>query len=235
MTDRRRRELGTLFRRETNERLEVIESALERASRSPMEDLARLQAQAHEAAHSLRGIAAMAGVTDVAELSADLERMLEGDTVAPAVVPALAELAAAIRARLDGASVAVRPSEAPADGGPLVLLHVDDDATSRRLVQIIVGAAGGITLLSAPDGKRALELARSARPGLVLLDLHLAGEDGEALLRRLRDTPTTSDARIVVMSAESDPGVAERLVAAGADGFVTKPVEPEALLDLLRA
>ena len=80
-------------------------------------------------------------------------------------------------------------------------------------------------LLTAPEGETVQELVRRQRPDLVLLDLHLPGIDGEEVLRRLRADPRTADLPVVMVSADVNPWHRERLLEAGADDYLTKPLD----------
>ena len=197
-----------LFEREAASRLEALEHAVD-------------PRDAREAAHSLHGLAALAGFATVEQRAAAVERSLGDGDELPA---ALAEQVSALRAAL----------ECSAAGGLSVVLHVDDDATSRRLLAVMLSATEDAWLISAEDSPAALALARRYRPGLILLDLHLRGESGLDVLRRLRSEPGLGETRIVILTAETDPDTTERVLAAGADGYVSKPVEMAALAALLR-
>jgi CheY-like chemotaxis protein len=70
-----------------------------------------------------------------------------------------------------------------------------------------------------------LDLAVAEPPDLVLLDLHLPDLRGEEILRRLKADPRTADVPVIVVSADATPGQVERLRAAGAEDYLTKPVE----------
>ena len=80
-------------------------------------------------------------------------------------------------------------------------------------------------LLTAPEGETVQELVRQQRPDLVLLDLHLPGIDGEEVLRRLRADPRTADLPVVMVSADVNPRYREPLLEAGADDYLTKPLD----------
>jgi CheY-like chemotaxis protein len=90
-----------------------------------------------------------------------------------------------------------------------------------------------VTLLSAIQGRRGLELARDHRPGLIVLDLHLPDMPGHEVLARLREEPRTRDIPVVILSADATPGQTTRLLAQGARAYLTKPVDVVQLLALL--
>lgn len=113
------------------------------------------------------------------------------------------------------------------------MLHIEDNPSNRKLVELVVSRRPGLRLVEALDGETGLELARSLAPALVLLDLRLPGISGEEVIERLRADPATAGLRIVVISAEARPGETTRLIEAGADDYLVKPVEVRDLLEVL--
>jgi CheY-like chemotaxis protein len=75
-----------------------------------------------------------------------------------------------------------------------------------------------------------LELARQHRPDLICLDLHLPDINGDEVLKILRAHPATSSTPIAMISADATPGQIERLMAAGANAYFTKPLDVKAIL-----
>jgi DNA-binding response OmpR family regulator len=114
---------------------------------------------------------------------------------------------------------------------PATVLVVDDDPRIRELVRLYLARDGHRTL-EAADGPAALELARSRRCDLVLLDVMLPGLDGLEVCRQLRDE---SDMPIVLLTARS--GDADKVVGLdiGADDYVVKPFSPRELMARVRA
>src|SRR5207245_10473616 len=85
----------------------------------------------------------------------------------------------------------------------------------------------------ATNGRLGRELSRTDRPDLILLDQHLPDIPGEEVLRRLKDAPETRDIPVVMISAEATAGRVDRLLAAGAHAYLTKPLDVKKLLVLL--
>ena len=112
------------------------------------------------------------------------------------------------------------------------VLHIEDNVSNRKLVELVIRRRPHLRLVEAEDGETGLELAREIRPELVLLDLRLPGLSGEEVLEQLRADPATSGLRVVVISAEARPYETHRVLAAGADAYMTKPVDVAELLDL---
>jgi PAS domain S-box-containing protein len=118
------------------------------------------------------------------------------------------------------------------------ILYIEDNISNLTLVEHLVAHAGDFELISAMTGNLGIELARQHRPNLVLLDMHLPDVQGEEVLIRLRKDPLTADIPIVILSADATPGQIARLRAAGANDYLTKPIDVPAFMraiDMLSA
>jgi signal transduction histidine kinase/ActR/RegA family two-component response regulator len=113
------------------------------------------------------------------------------------------------------------------------ILYIEDNLANLRLVETIVGRRGDVDIIPAMQGGLGLELAREHRPALILLDLHLPDMHGEEVLHRLRDDPDTAATPVVILTADATPRQAQRLLAAGAIDYLTKPVNVHELLRTL--
>ena len=114
---------------------------------------------------------------------------------------------------------------APAAIRPSTVLYIEDNLPNLRLVERILARRPDITLLHAADGELGLNLAREHRPALILLDLNLPDIHGEQVLEELLGDPRTADIPVMVISADATPGQIERLTAAGARAYHTKPLD----------
>ena len=90
-----------------------------------------------------------------------------------------------------------------------------------------------IRLIPAMQGQLGLELVREYRPDVVLVDLHLPDLDGAQVLHQLKADPATASIPVVVLSADATAGQVERVLAAGAADYLSKPLDVERLLELL--
>lgn len=115
-------------------------------------------------------------------------------------------------------------------GGALVLL-VEDELNMRRFLHITLKHSG-YRLAEATTGKDGLELARTRRPAVVLLDLGLPDVDGVEVARAIRKL---SPAPIIVISARDTEEQKVLALDGGADDYVTKPFGPSELLARIRA
>lgn len=107
------------------------------------------------------------------------------------------------------------------------VLVVDDHDMLRSGLSVALSAAG-YSVESAPDGLAALRAVSASRPDVVVLDLRMPVMDGFATLARLRSDPRTADIPVVVATAAEDQR--SRMLADGAAGFVTKPIDAIQLL-----
>ena len=104
------------------------------------------------------------------------------------------------------------------------VLVVEDNEKNMKLFRDVLQAAGYDTLEASTAGQ-ALDLAATNRPDLVLMDIQLPDMDGLEALRRLRADERTSTMPIVALTALAMEGDRERFLAAGFDGYVSKPVD----------
>lgn len=115
---------------------------------------------------------------------------------------------------------------------PLRVLIVDDDRSQVVFCDAVLRRRGLSTQV-ASSAKQALELVQSFRPDLVLVDLYMPDIDGMALTARIREMPGTLLLPIVFISGEQDMSRRLTAINIGADDFLTKPVRPAHLIDLV--
>lgn len=113
----------------------------------------------------------------------------------------------------------------PADRATRRVLVVDDEQSIRLLCRVNLGASG-MDVLEAADGEEALEVARSERPDLVLLDVMLPGLDGWSVARELAADERTSEIPVVFLTARADPADRRLGEQLGGVGYVVKPFDP---------
>jgi two-component system, cell cycle response regulator DivK len=107
--------------------------------------------------------------------------------------------------------------------GPQVLV-VEDNERNMKLFRDVLHASGCRTL-EAATGQRAVELAFEHRPDLVLMDIQLPDIDGVEALERLRADERFSSVPVLALTAQAMDGDRERFLAAGFDGYLSKPVD----------
>src|SRR5688500_13608442 len=113
-----------------------------------------------------------------------------------------------------------------------VILVVEDEPNNRDLAMKILTARGYAPVWAA-DGLEALELARSAKPRMILMDLSLPEMDGWEATRQLKADPATAGIPVVAATAHAMVGDREKALAAGCDEYFTKPYKPEELRQLV--
>jgi two-component system, OmpR family, phosphate regulon response regulator PhoB len=120
-----------------------------------------------------------------------------------------------------------------ADTRALVLV-ADDDADIRELVAIRLARAG-YRVETARDGLEAFALAVELRPDLVVLDVSMPVQDGFETSRRLRADPRTRHVPVIFLTARTREADIVTGYQRGGDGYVTKPFEPQELLERVDA
>lgn len=112
--------------------------------------------------------------------------------------------------------------------GPQILV-VEDNETNMKLFRDVLLATGHRTL-EATTGGQALELATVHSPDLVLMDIQLPDIGGLETLTRLRADERTASVPVVALTAQAMEGDRERFLAAGFDGYLSKPVNVAELI-----
>jgi CheY-like chemotaxis protein len=123
-----------------------------------------------------------------------------------------------------------RPSRAPST--TTTILVVDDDDNIRGLLRAML-ERGAHRVVEAEDGREALALVQRVPLDLVVLDVNLPDVDGPELCRRIKADPTTRALPVLMLTAATQEENRKRCLDAGADGYLTKPFSPLALLDLI--
>jgi phosphoserine phosphatase RsbU/P len=117
----------------------------------------------------------------------------------------------------------------PTIAPPSTILIVDDSATNLQVLMRTLNP-GGHRILAARDGASALDIARKAKPDLILLDVMMPGIDGFEVCRTIKAEPGTRDAAVIFLSARGE--VADKVsgLELGAIDYITKPIQAEEVL-----
>jgi CheY-like chemotaxis protein len=113
------------------------------------------------------------------------------------------------------------------------VLCVEDNPANFRLIERILKLRPRVRLLSAAQGRLGIDLARQHCPDLIFLDLHLPDIQGDEVLRQLQGDAATRDIPVIMLSADATPHQADRLRAAGAKGYMVKPLDVKEFLQIL--
>jgi len=105
------------------------------------------------------------------------------------------------------------------------ILVVEDNLTNLELMTYLLQAYGHMPL-TACDGEEGLEVAGHEALDLILCDISLPGMDGYEVARRLGDHPDLGTIPLVAVTAMAMVGDRERVLAAGFDGYISKPIDP---------
>jgi CheY-like chemotaxis protein len=109
------------------------------------------------------------------------------------------------------------------------ILLIEDNAQNRYLAQFLLEQRGH-EVLQAETGPEGLEMAAKLRPDLILLDIQLPGMDGYAVARELKRDPRLKAIPIVAVTSYAMVGDRETCLAAGAEGYIEKPINPESFV-----
>jgi adenylate cyclase len=113
------------------------------------------------------------------------------------------------------------------------ILVVDDVPENVRLLDAVL-TASGYDVIPATDGRVALELAASAKPDIVLLDVVMPQPDGYAVCRQLRESEETAVLPVIMVTASQGPEKT-KAIEAGADDLIAKPLDHDELLARVRS
>jgi PAS domain S-box-containing protein len=142
-------------------------------------------------------------------------------TRAPQLVAAVSELRAAVPALAHS-------------GAPLrTILCVEDNPANLMLVQKLLDRRPDIQLLVAKDGISGVEMARAARPEVILMDINLPGISGLVALGILAEAAETANIPVIALSANAMPSDIEKGLAAGFFRYLTKPIKVNEFMDTL--
>ncbi len=114
---------------------------------------------------------------------------------------------------------------------PLVLV-IEDNEQNLYLMRFLL-EKNGFTVLEATDGEKGLEMAKEIKPHLILLDIQLPKMDGYTVARELRKNGELANTPIIAVTSYAMVGDRERVLDAGADDYIEKPIDPEELLSVI--
>lgn len=119
------------------------------------------------------------------------------------------------------------PHEATDSKHEVTLLYVEDNPANLKLVEEIIHCHSDLHLLSAPDAKLGIELARAHQPNVILMDINLPGMSGLKALEILLQDPLTANIPVIALTANAMPRDIAKGLEAGFFRYITKPINVE--------
>ncbi len=114
------------------------------------------------------------------------------------------------------------------------ILIVDDEAPLVRYLSALLSGFAGVTTATASDGFNAGCLVQTFRPHTLLLDLMMPGLDGFQVCAQIKSEAATKATRVLAMTGYPSPENVERILAAGAEACLSKPLDEDRLLKMLK-
>ena len=121
------------------------------------------------------------------------------------------------------------PSEGQVET-PKRILVIEDQELNRKVVRIVLQSKG-YTVVEATDAAEALASLEDAIPQLILMDIALPGQSGEDLTRRIKANLAWVDIPIIALTAAAMSGDRERILKAGCDDYLSKPIDINILIE----
>lgn len=112
-------------------------------------------------------------------------------------------------------------------------LIIEDTADNMHLISFILHK-NGIDTIGAETGQQGIDLAKSARPDFIILDIQLPDMDGTEVLRAIRQSEADGSVPIIAMTSYAMSGDREKLLASGCTGYIEKPIDPMTVMDEIR-
>jgi two-component system cell cycle response regulator DivK len=114
------------------------------------------------------------------------------------------------------------------------ILVVEDQEDNRQILRDLLGSAG-YELTEAENGEEAIAAVANGRPDLILMDIQLPVMDGYEATRRIRTNPDLKSVPIIAVTSYALTGDEDKAIAAGCNGYVSKPYSPRDLLAKVRS
>ena len=112
------------------------------------------------------------------------------------------------------------------------VLVVDDSPTVRQLIELNLRKVPGLRVVMASDGREALEKMKAESPVLVLTDINMPNMNGLELVAAIREKDKKTP--IIVITTKGDPGDSDKGLAAGANAYITKPINGAQMVETVR-
>ena len=113
------------------------------------------------------------------------------------------------------------------------VLVIEDDENNKVLISAILQKSG-YTILHSWNGEEGLRMAAEKNPDFIILDIQLPDIDGFEVLRRLRASQVNRTTLVIAMTSYAMCGDRERLLEAGCNGYIEKPIDPARVISQIR-
>ncbi|HHT9104416.1 MAG TPA: response regulator [Candidatus Wujingus californicus] len=108
------------------------------------------------------------------------------------------------------------------------VMVVEDNEKNRKLMRVVLKAKGYI-VIEAATGEEALNILKNQKPDIILMDIQLPGIDGITLIKQIKGTTALKDTPIIAVTAYAMKGDEEKIMEAGCDAYVSKPINTQEL------
>lgn len=112
-------------------------------------------------------------------------------------------------------------------------LIIEDNEDNMQLITMLLEKSAYLTL-HAFTGMEGYEMALDKKPDFIILDIQLPDIDGMEVLRKIRASEIDNSIPVIAMTSYAMPGDREKLLAAGCDGYIEKPIDPERVINQIR-
>jgi CheY-like chemotaxis protein len=119
--------------------------------------------------------------------------------------------------------------------GKRLVLYVEDNPANVRFMSDLLGAFGGLELITAPTAESGIDLARTFSPAMIVMDINLPGMSGIDALRALQAMPETSHIPVIALTAAASEHDRKRGKRAGFYRYLAKPIKVDELQAALQA
>ncbi|MEE9200244.1 MAG: response regulator [Candidatus Brocadiales bacterium] len=113
------------------------------------------------------------------------------------------------------------------------VLVIEDNVDNMELISLIL-EKNGYKVLKAETGQQGFDMALEARPDFIILDIQLPDMDGLEVLRKIRSSEIDSGIPVIAMTSYAMVGDREKMMAAGCNGYIEKPIDLEKVIGQIR-
>jgi len=113
-------------------------------------------------------------------------------------------------------------------------LIIEDNPDNMVLIARLLGKADYLTI-QATTGMDGFDMALQKRPDFIILDIQLPDMDGTEVLRKIRDSEIGNSIKVIAMTSYAMSGDREKLLSAGCDGYIEKPIDPARVISQIKS